>query len=135
MYTIEWQKKGLPYSHILIWLKKRIQAVYIDLVISAEIPNKETDPALYDVVTRNMIHGPCGKLNPNSPCMVDGNCSKKFPRDLFQETQSGEDGYPGYRRRNYGDGGYSAKLSVRTSHGCQEIQIDNRWVVPYSPLL
>jgi hypothetical protein len=135
MYTIEWQKRGLPHSHMLIWLKKRIQAVDIDQVISAEIPNKETDPALYDVVTKNMIHGPCGKLNPNSPCMVDGKCSKNFPRDLIQETQSGEDGYPNYRRRKLGDGGYSARLSVRTSHGRQEIEIDNRWVVPYSPLL
>jgi hypothetical protein len=102
---------------MLIWLKKRIQAVDIDQVISAEIPNKETDPALFDVVTKNMIHGPCGKLNPNSPCMVDGKCSKNFPRYLIQENQSGEDGYPRYRGRKVGDGGNSAKLPVRTIHG------------------
>ncbi|GFY35468.1 ATP-dependent DNA helicase [Trichonephila clavipes] len=43
----------------------------VDEVISAEIPNPETDQKLYDTVTKNMIHGPCGALNPSSPCMKE----------------------------------------------------------------
>lgn len=63
--------------------------------------------------------------------MKDGRCSKKYPRQLIKETQTGDDGYPKYRRRGPEDGGYTVKLSVRG----EEIEIDNKWVVPYSPLL
>lgn len=59
MYTIEWQKRGLPHLHLLLWLHSRIRSTEIDSVISAEIPNPETDPALYDIVKSTMIHGPC----------------------------------------------------------------------------
>jgi hypothetical protein len=54
-------------------------------VISAEIPDNDEDPLLHKIVTKNMIHGPCGILNPNSSCMVDGKCSKRFPRQLVVE--------------------------------------------------
>ena len=46
----------------------------------------------------NMIHGPCGPLNKNSPCMVDNYCSKHFPKNFCHETQCSNDGYSLYRR-------------------------------------
>ncbi|GBM62165.1 hypothetical protein AVEN_199323-1 [Araneus ventricosus] len=131
MYSIEWQKRGLPHSHNLIWLKEKIHSTQIDDVISAEFPNPEVDPVLSDIVKKSMIHGPCGNFNMNSPCMKDGRCSKKYSRQLLKETQTGEDGYPKYRRRSPEDGGCTAKISFRG----KEIEIDNKWVVPYSPLL
>lgn len=134
MYSIEWQKRGLPHAHILIWLKEKIRSTDIDKIISAEIPNRVEDPILFEVVTKNMIHGPCGSINNRSPCMVDGRCSKKFPRSLLQETQTGKDGYPLYKRRKPGDGGFTFKIRPHNSSG-EEIEIDNSWVVPYNPLL
>ena len=115
MYSLEWQKRGLPHAHILIWLVHKITTDVIDDVISAEIPDPLTDPDLHKIVTKNMIHGPCGILNPNSTCMVDGKCSKKYPRQLLQDTISGIDGYPLYRRRSTDDGGQSIILKVRNN--------------------
>ncbi|XP_073821564.1 uncharacterized protein [Musca autumnalis] len=131
MYSVEWQKRGLPHAHILIWLIEKIRPNEIDDVISAEIPDESEDPDLHEVVTKNMIHGPCGSLNINSPCMVDGKCSKRFPRPLVAETITGNDGYPLYRRRSTSDNGRSTMVKVNQ----QDIEIDNSWIVPYSPLL
>ncbi|GFT13405.1 helitron_like_N domain-containing protein [Trichonephila clavipes] len=131
MYSIEWQKRGLPHAHILRWMMKKITPNRIDEIISAEIPDIETDKDLHDIVSKNMIHGPCGSLNNNSPCMSDGKCTKRYPRDLLAETITGNDGYPLYRRRSTEDGGNSIKLKVLNN----TIDVDNRWVVPYSPLL
>lgn len=99
MYSIEWQKRGLPHAHILIWLRQKITPDLIDNIISAEIPDPDIDPELHEIVRKNMIHGPCGIFNPQSPCMEDGKCTKNYPRQLLQETITGIDGYPLYRRR------------------------------------
>jgi hypothetical protein len=75
LYTIEFQKRGLPHAHILIFLKGRticLNSSEIDRFISAEIPDKENDPKGYEAVENYMIHCPCGELNRNSICM-DGN--------------------------------------------------------------
>ncbi|KAI6655400.1 hypothetical protein LOD99_2235 [Oopsacas minuta] len=59
-------------------------------------------------------------------------CTKDFPKRLVKETQSGDDGYPKYRRRAPEDGGFTATIQ----RGNQEhITVDNKWVVSYSPLL
>ncbi|XP_073835851.1 uncharacterized protein [Musca autumnalis] len=131
MYSVEWQKRGLPHAHILIWNVNKIRQDEIDAIISAEIPDQTTDPELFEVVTKNMIHGPCGQLNINSPCMVDGKCSKRYPRDLIAETITGNDGYPLYRRRSTDDNGKSTTVHIQN----QEVEVDNRWIVHYSPLL
>ena len=95
-----------------------------DAIVSAEIPNPDTHPELNMVVTKFMMHGPCGAANPKSPCMVDGQCSKRFPKEYVQETYAGSDGYPHYKRRNMG-------LCVYKSG----VPLDNRYVVPYNPYL
>lgn len=128
---MEWQKRGLPHAHILLWLVDKIRPDQIDDIISAEIPDPQTDPELYDVVTSNMVHGPCREHNPESPCMIANNCTKRFPRPLLAETISGNDGYPLYRRRSTNDNGRSFVLKVKG----KDVLVDNRWIVPYNPLL
>jgi hypothetical protein len=63
--------------------------------------------------------------------MSDGKCTKKYPRNLIRETQTGEDGYPLYRRRRPGDGGFTTYINMHN----REIEVDNRWIVPYNPVL
>jgi hypothetical protein len=131
MYTIEWQKRGLPHSHTLIWLKNKIRPADIDSIISAEILNPEEDPQLFKTITSQMIHGPCGDYNKNAPCMQDGHCTKRYPKPLIKETQMARDGYPLYQRRSSEDGGHTACIKIKN----QQLQIDNRWVVPYNKML
>lgn len=131
MYSVEWQKRGLPHAHILIWLIDKIRPDQIDNIISAEIPDTTVDPELHEIVTKNMIHGPCGAYNTSSPCMVDGVCTKRFPKELKADTVTGNDGYPLYRRRSIEDNGKSVIIKI----GGADVVVDNRWIVPYCPIL
>lgn len=133
LYNIEFQKRGLPHAHLLLWLSldSKIHPDMIDDIVSAEIPDKETDPILTDLVVNNMIHGPCGTINPSAPCMKDGKCTKNFPKNFLHHTEMGNDSYPQYRRREPNYGGKVATKHVNQ----QEKPIDNRWVVPYNPWL
>ena len=67
IYVIEFQKRGLPHAHILLIMNQddKIRDVEgIDDIICAEIPDRNIDPDLYDIVTSNMMHGPCGPAHP-----------------------------------------------------------------------
>nr|KAJ0217426.1 hypothetical protein LSAT_V11C300113380 [Lactuca sativa] len=66
VYTIEFQKHGLPQSHICLFLHsddKLCTVEQIDKYISAEIPNINEDPNLYSLVSELMMYGPCGAEN------------------------------------------------------------------------
>ncbi|XP_074337453.1 uncharacterized protein LOC141674642 [Apium graveolens] len=124
LYTIEFQKRGLPHAHILIFLHpsmKNHSPEYIDKIISAEIPDINIDPDGYTAVKKSMLHGPCGQANTSSPCMQQGKCNKFFPKKFNDATTIGEDGYPIYRRRNTGV--FVEKKGV---------MLDNRYVIPYN---
>ena len=90
-----------------------------------------------------MIHGPCGIFNPNSPCMVDGKCSKQFPKQFIENTTANIDGYPEYRRRDNGVTHEIKRNKIKsengTNHASEEhfnlIYADNRWIVPYNKYL
>ena len=103
--TIEFQKRGLPHVHLLLVFaeeNKPSTVDDIDRLVSAQIPDPERNPKLYSTVTKFMMHGPCGDLNPKCPCMedkADGNpgqkhCSKKYPRDFLDVTDMSKDGHP-----------------------------------------
>lgn len=124
LYTVEFQKRGLPHIHCLVWLAANdadVSAAVIDGFISAEIPDVETDELAYELVSEFMMHGPCGKENKKCPCMKDDKCSKHYPKDFQDETFVDECGFTVYRRRN--DGRSILKSGIR---------LDNRSVVPYN---
>ncbi|GBL74446.1 hypothetical protein AVEN_220506-1 [Araneus ventricosus] len=126
IYVIEFQKRGLPHAHILLTLdsESKIRTKDdIDKFVSAELPDPCTDLRLFQIVTKCMVHGPCGTININSPCMRVGQCCKSFPKQFKDDTEENVNGYPIYRRR--------ATEPVQVG----KYSIDNRWVVPYNPWL
>uniref|UniRef100_A0A1U7VMW3 Uncharacterized protein LOC104218829 n=1 Tax=Nicotiana sylvestris TaxID=4096 RepID=A0A1U7VMW3_NICSY len=103
IYTVEFQKRGLPHAHILLFLRNKYPNVAdIDGIISAELPDKKVDPHYYNAVTNFMMHGPCGAARKSSPCMQNGRCTKHFPKKIVSSTTIDEDEYPIYRRRDDG---------------------------------
>ena len=109
----------------------------ISLFNVAELP---PETATFSAIKRNqaerlratvlkcMIHGPCGWRNPRSPCMVDGKCSKGYPKAFSEVTSWNQrSSYPTYRRRSVESSGNSAIVG--------DFFVDNSWVVPYNPYL
>ena len=63
IYVIEFQKRGLPHIHMLLYLQdsdKLFNTELIDSVVTAEIPDENLYPELYKLLKQHMIHGPCG---------------------------------------------------------------------------
>ncbi|POS85366.1 hypothetical protein EPUL_004436 [Erysiphe pulchra] len=108
MYTIEYQKRGLPHAHILLYLHVDDLPNFAELVdelVSAQIPTD--NPVLAEIVKSQMVHGSCGVDHPTSPCFRDG-----------------ENSYPEYARPKNG--------LTWEKNG---VVFDNRWVVPYNPFM
>ena len=135
LYTIEQQKrKCLHHAHIILGLEDTARTPdEIDNIIFAELPDPN-NKRLYDAVVKHMIHGPCGALNPNSPCMKSiGDskkkiCEKNYPMEFSKETKIHENAFPEYRRRSPEDGGRQHVMERGTV-------LDNRWIIPYNPIL
>mgnify|MGYP000945769410 CR=1 FL=1 len=93
----------------------------IDQIISAEVPDKDVDPEGYMAVENFIMHGPCGQACYKSSCMINGKCSKHFPKIFCAESSIDEEGFPIYRRRN------NARIVEKSG-----VQLDSRYVVPYT---
>ena len=140
VWTIEYQKRGLPHLHLLLFLHphdrdRLLDPAVINRFVCAELLRPENDPdgLLTDIVKRMMVHGPCGQHNPQAPCMVAKSpghppvCSKRFPKRFSPVTIVREDGYPEYRR---GDDLRSIPISLPGRNG-ETADVDNRWIVLY----
>jgi hypothetical protein len=83
IYVIEFQKRGLLHAHILNFFIEDCKphpVEDIDHMISAELPNSETNKLAHKTIARCMMHGPCGPAFPNAPCMEEDKCKKQYPR-------------------------------------------------------
>ncbi|POW04311.1 hypothetical protein PSTT_10476 [Puccinia striiformis] len=134
VYTIEFQKRGLPHAHFVVFLKpgsvpRTPEA--IDCLVTAEIPDPEREPRLHKIVKRCMLHGPC---NPNSMCWKNGSCGKNFPKEflpygiaavkyLFKYIAKGPDRSAmqmeeGDETRRFINGRYGSVMLTLASHSC-----------------
>ncbi|GJR98805.1 DNA helicase PIF1, ATP-dependent [Tanacetum coccineum] len=98
--------------------------VYIDDIISAELPSQTEDPDGYKAVTDYMLHGPCGKDGKYAPCTTEGKCSKHYRKRFYAETILDEYRYPIYRCREN-------KASFKKG----KFTFDNRHVVSHNHYL
>ncbi|XP_076041833.1 uncharacterized protein LOC143025715 [Oratosquilla oratoria] len=137
LLSVEWQKRGLPHVHILLWMERHVTADFVSRVISAEIPDKNKEPRLYEIVTTNMIHGPCRGFDESQLCCQGkygstSLCGKGFPKVCRGATCTlGTMGTLCIERTAVGEGGHSFEKKVKG----EKIKVDNSWVVPYSPYL
>jgi hypothetical protein len=125
VHTIEFQKCGLPHMHLLIFLQHQDHirdTDHINSMVSAQLPDPETHPQLFEVVTSFMLHGPCGPQYPNAKCMVNGKCSKGFPKPWQERTEWAENGYPKYARPQNGHTFFHNGFNYT-----------NQWVICHSP--
>uniref|UniRef100_K3Z0C7 ATP-dependent DNA helicase n=1 Tax=Setaria italica TaxID=4555 RepID=K3Z0C7_SETIT len=108
VYVMEFQKRSLPHAHFLLIMQMKYKITcpeQYDLLISAELPNKKKYPDLYKMVTKHMMHGPCGTLNPLCQCTRGRtSCKNRYPRPSCDSTSQGH-------------------------------ILDNQWVIPYNPCL
>jgi hypothetical protein len=125
VHAIEFQKRGLPHTHILVWLSLEYKfrtPADIDSIVSAEIPDRNIDPLCHEIVSKFMIHGPCGVGRPNAQCMSGNVCLKSFPKKFRSSTILGENGFVYYKRREFRD-------NFVLKNG---IMLFNDYVVPYN---
>lgn len=127
VYTVEYQKRGLPHIHLIVFLDPHARLSTperINHFISTEFPDENEEPVLHALVKTHMVHGPCG-IEHYSPCLNDKKeCSKGFPKPFLEETEISGESYVKTRRRDTG-----VSVSVRNT------SVDNRHVVSYSPYL
>ena len=125
MYTVEFQKRGLSHCHILLWndsYSKIQSAEDVDKYVTAELPDKNTDPEGFRVISEFMIHGPCGQAAPDAPCMRGrSTCKKFFPKEYCASTYIDKSGYVKYRRRD---------VDIQSTR--HNVRLDNGYVVPYN---
>ncbi|XP_078251965.1 uncharacterized protein LOC144591820, partial [Rhinoraja longicauda] len=128
--TVEYQKRGLPHLHCLLWLDEanKPRPRDVDRFVQAEIPDPQLDPELHGLVLKHMIHGPY--CNHTSQCWKNGRCSKRFPKPFIESTRCGDDSYPMYRRRSPDMGGFQGHQERRRHR-----PITSEWVVPYNAQL
>ncbi|KAF8082286.1 hypothetical protein N665_0837s0001 [Sinapis alba] len=106
MYTIEFQKRGLPHAHILLFMHPTFKLPTtneIDKIISVEIPNKSEEPDLFQVIQDMML----------------------YPKSHAAKTTINKEGFPVYRRRNQNE-----SFVLQNVMKC-----DNQWVIPYNKKL
>ena len=103
VFTIEFQKHGLPHMHCIIFLSEESKLCtpeQIDSLLSSKFP--EDNLKLLELVKKLMVHNLCGAENPTAPCMQHGKCTKGFPKPFRDQTTISDDSYASTRRRNTG---------------------------------
>nr|GEX58988.1 reverse transcriptase domain-containing protein [Tanacetum cinerariifolium] len=83
LYTVEFQKQGLPNYHTLLWIEESVRVrrdENIDTYVSVELPSQHIDPQGHRIVSELMMHGPCRLANPSATCSDIAKITRKKPK-------------------------------------------------------
>lgn len=104
---MEYQRRGLPYIHLLFFLNsadKFFVVFHFDKVICAKLQTVESDPTahLTRIITLVMIYGLCEEINFYSPYMTNTQdnflrCIKYYLYNFLEETFIQKNGYQLYQ--------------------------------------
>ena len=146
VHVIEYQKRGLPHCHMLVWVAndcKPRTAGNLDLIVNAQLPDPDTQPEIYNMVSDMCMHNRCDKLH-SAKCLVTGKdgkrkCKGSFPKN-FREV-SGADATGMFAAPKRPDNkrlskATDAEWAKARQHGGPEAvpysARDNRFVVPHN---
>ncbi|SAL95952.1 hypothetical protein [Absidia glauca] len=100
---------------------------HYDKYICAEIPDRHSNPGLFDTVIKSMIHGPCGsKCLTKNPRTGLSWCKNGYPKAFQDESRLNDVGYPVYRRR---------QTAPTHRFPTSDFVADSRHVIPYNPYM
>ena len=97
--VLEYQKRGLPHCHMLAWVvndcKPRTPEI-LDKIVNAQLPDPETQPELYRMVSEKCMHNKCDALRC-AKCLIVGKdgkrkCKGGFPKQFREVSAAGTTG-------------------------------------------
>jgi hypothetical protein len=98
IYTIEYQKCGLPHMHPIIFLDPSAHLStpsHVDHYLSSRFPDENAEPQLFNMVQTFMVHGPCWC----NQCLDQNNhCIRGFPKQFQSNTELSGESYVKTRR-------------------------------------
>ncbi|SGY57450.1 BQ5605_C006g04273 [Microbotryum silenes-dioicae] len=131
VYVVKFQKRGLPHAHILLIMdpedKPKTNDDY-NKIVTAEIPDRDKFPPLFETITNSMLHRRCDHPGKHTCHNDHGKCTKQFPKQLQPRTTGKDCGYPHYRRRGI-------HQYVKFTGTAQEEVYTDANVVPTNPFL
>ena len=142
IYTVEFQKRGLPHAHIVVILRatdRPLTGADINALSSAELPPEpasddtskeaEAQRRLRALVLEHMLHNDCsGPHGRRCPCWDEAkqSCSGNFPFEFVETTSMGNERQKVKYRRRRGSA-WTANHKGRF--------VTNQWIVPYCACL
>jgi len=135
LYSVtEFQKRGMPHLHMVVWLAQRPTADQWDEMIWAEIPDRETHPELHDLLIKLHVHRCSAEYCGRNPVTNQGECRFHFPMPFSAETLCyANDAQVCHRRRAPSDGGQQVILPSSGDRPARTV--DNSMISTYNPFL
>ena len=90
VWRLEFQVRGAPHVHALIWLANRVPLCHLEKIMFATKPSSQDSPKLFQLVTGPMVHScslqRCKRGDPNARCRYG------FPKAPCRDIHVSEDG-------------------------------------------